>query len=498
MLRWVLSSLFIIQLYVNTARSWPANSETPSYDENQENIPKSYNGYKLLRTSPIVHSQLADALLLSLDGKHGVHFWTFPRENETTDILASPRLFPHVQSLLDGLGVDHDVVHHDISEILAEENVAVQEEATGRQLASQHRMNWNTYHRYSDILGFCRFLSESRQSVPGGPSISMETIGRSTEGRDIVLVKISNGGSGSKPAIWLDGGMHAREWISPATVTYIMNALVTDSAKNSDLLNAFDWYFVPVVNVDGYEFTHTNDRFWRKTRSRTSSYLGCKGVDPNRNWGFMWGGAGTSNDPCSDVYRGPKAFSEPETLAVSQAILARRNQIKMYLTFHAYSQMILIPWGYGRQKPADYNELYNLGLKGKQALEATYRTPYRLGTAPDLLYSAAGGSDDWAKGAAGIKYSYTFELRDTGRYGFALPASQIKPTGEETFNAVRALALGLQQAGNKIGGSGGVPQKPRLPGYPKLPRPGSIGATDLLDDEVGETASNNYDGELPQ
>jgi hypothetical protein len=107
---------------------------------------------------------------------------------------------------------------------------------------------------------------------------------------------------------------------------------------------------------------------------------------------------GTSSDPCSDIYKGPRAFSEPETSAVSNAILARRDQIKMYLTFHSYSQLLLVPWGYGKGKPADYNELYNLGMKGKQALEATYRTQYKIGTAPDLLYSAAGGSDDWAKG----------------------------------------------------------------------------------------------------
>ena len=77
---------------------------------------------------------------------------------------------------------------------------------------------------------------------------------------------------------------------------------------------------------------------------------------------------------------------------MSQAILARKDQIKMYLTFHSYSQLLLVPWGYGRQKPADYNELYSLGMQGKRALEGTYGTQYKIGTAPDLLYSAAGGS----------------------------------------------------------------------------------------------------------
>lgn len=52
---------------------------------------------------------------------------------------------------------------------------------------------------------------------------------------------------------------------------------------------------------------------------------------------------------------------------------------------------------------------------------------------------AAGGSDDWAYDA-GVKYSFTFELRDTGRYGFALPESQIKPTCQETMLAVKYIA----------------------------------------------------------
>lgn len=59
---------------------------------------------------------------------------------------------------------------------------------------------------------------------------------------------------------------------------------------------------------------------------------------------------------------------------------------------------------------------------------------------------STGSSDDWAKGKAGIKYSYTVELRDKGSHGFLLPASQILPTGREMFAAVRAIARALAQA----------------------------------------------------
>lgn len=65
---------------------------------------------------------------------------------------------------------------------------------------------------------------------------------------------------------------------------------------------------------------------------------------------------------------------------------------------------------------------------------------YTVGPAANTLYPASGGSDDWAKGQAGFKYAYTIELRDNGRYGFVLPATQIQPTATEALAAVRVIA----------------------------------------------------------
>ena len=52
---------------------------------------------------------------------------------------------------------------------------------------------------------------------------------------------------------------------------------------------------------------------------------------------------------------------------------------------------------------------------------------------------ASGGSEDWTYGELGVKYSFSVELRDEGQYGFLLPADQIIPTGEETFEGLKAL-----------------------------------------------------------
>jgi murein tripeptide amidase MpaA len=65
--------------------------------------------------------------------------------------------------------------------------------------------------------------------------------------------------------MYIQGGTHAREWVSPATVTYFANEL-TSNPDFADLTDSLDWYFVFVHNPDGYEFSRSDDRMWRKTR----------------------------------------------------------------------------------------------------------------------------------------------------------------------------------------------------------------------------------------
>lgn len=135
-----------------------------------------------------------------------------------------------------------------------------------------------------------------------------------------------------------------REWISTSTITYIINELVTKSENYSDLLNAVDFYFAPVINPDGYEFTFTTNRLWRKTRSNYGNYTGnCIGVDNNRNFGFHYGeDGGSSENPCSETYRGPNAYSEPEADGVKDYILSKSAEVKWtaFITLHSYSQVI--------------------------------------------------------------------------------------------------------------------------------------------------------------
>ncbi|CAG9564612.1 unnamed protein product [Danaus chrysippus] len=302
-----------------------------------------------------------------------------------------------------------------------------------------HRMTWKQYHRLEDIHGFMDYLAKTYPKI-----VSVNSIGKSYEGRDLKVLRISDGKPSNK-AVFIDGGIHAREWISPATVTYFINQIAENFDEESDDIRNIDWYFLPVVNPDGYEYTHIKDRLWRKNRKPALyGVRQCVGTDLNRNFGYRWGGKGSSSNPCSEIYRGARAFSEPESRAVSEFIKTSAANFSAYLTYHSYGQYLLYPWGYDNAVPPDHKELDLVGKNIAAAIEATGGSKYSVGSSSGLLYPASGGSDDWAKGQ-GIKYAYTIELSDTGRHGFVLPTTFIEPVARESLSGLRVLAAQLRK-----------------------------------------------------
>jgi murein tripeptide amidase MpaA len=295
------------------------------------------------------------------------------------------------------------------------------------------------YHRFEEIEAYLKQLQRENSLV------SLKLLGHTLENREINAVRISSGGDSKRPAILIDAGIHAREWVAPATALYLINTLATK--YNSDpqvktLVDSFDWYIVPVVNPDGYAYTWKTNRGWRKNRSRPQPFSGCYGVDPNRNFELGFGGASTSKNPCSDIYPGPSPFSESESRAVRKLTLDTVGRMRVIITLHSFGQMWMSPWGYVNSRPADYTKMTSAANKAVAALRAVHGTSYKVGAIYEVIYPTGGGSIDWQYSVGNTSYAYAVELRPNSNNfnGFELPRTQIIPTAQEIWAAVSTLA----------------------------------------------------------
>ncbi|XP_075385180.1 carboxypeptidase O [Tenrec ecaudatus] len=299
-------------------------------------------------------------------------------------------------------------------------------------LSSLETYNYNQYHPIGEIYQWMSQISEKYKDV-----VTQHFLGMTYEARPMYYLKISQPSSQPKKMIWMDCGIHAREWIAPAFCQWFVKEILQnykDSSRISRLLRHLDLYVLPVLNIDGYVYTWTTDRLWRKSRSPHNNGT-CFGTDLNRNFDASWCSIGASKN-CQDLtFCGTGPVSEPETRAVSRFIESQKEHILCFLTMHSYGQLILTPYGYTGNKSSNYEELIKVGQKAANALKAKHGTNYRVGSSIDVLYASSGSSRDWARDI-GIPFSYTFELRDNGTHGFLLPEDQIQPTCEETMEAV--------------------------------------------------------------
>ncbi|XP_018529294.1 carboxypeptidase B [Lates calcarifer] len=394
-----------------------------------------FEGEKVFRLKPVLDEHVT--LIRDLAKNIEVDFWR-PESPELVtididvDIRVPAMYLDIVYTILQQNDIEHEVLIEDLQ-------TAVDDQTDEK--ASPRSHSYTKYNDWNKIQSWIASISSSNPSL-----ISKQVIGNTYEGRPMTVLKLGKKSSSTKPAIFMDCGIHAREWISPAFCQwFVKEALATygSDSQMTSLLNQMDVFVLPVFNIDGYDYTHKSNRMWRKTRSRKSG-SSCIGTDPNRNFNAGWCSTGASNNPCSDTFCGYKPESEIEVKNVADFIRRNKSIIKAYITIHSYSQLLLFPYSYTYELAAHHSELLKVAEGASAALRSLYGTRYTSGPGATTIYPAAGGSDDWAYDL-GVKYSYTFELRDTGRYGFLLPESQIKPTCEETMLAVKYIAAYVQK-----------------------------------------------------
>ncbi|VDM95238.1 unnamed protein product [Thelazia callipaeda] len=428
-----------------------------------------------------------------------VDFWKPPSlVNETVDFMVNSKFRDKLHQFLDEHSIDYNIIIDDVHQFYAIALSYLQQidELTPRQailFGNQRRFQdessskldlvMGEYHSYDAIVWWLKSLEERFPEI-----VEVISIGITAEGRNIFGAKLGTKNVNKTGVIWIDAGIHAREWASVHTALYFIKKLVTDyfiDPKTTEYFELLDIYIYPCLNPDGYEYTRSapNDpsvRLWRKNRGlgeqcerRDGKERCCRGVDLNRNFAFYFAVSqcyfkrflvmnvtfsipetGSSYSPCSEIYHGKYAFSEKETRAVRDAVLSLRHRMKSYITLHTYSQLWVYP--YSNKRFAYSDDVDDLKAVAKQAVESLrrlYGTKYRYGTGPEIIYAYSGGSADWAKKTARVKYSYTIELRPSyfctlllnevsniaAWNGFVLDKRQLIPTGRETYEGVKVV-----------------------------------------------------------
>lgn len=363
-------------------------------------------------------------------------------------VLVQPDQLEAFTSLMDGQGIAYRIHADDIKSKLDYDDMLIEEAHNATKARNGARLPYDNYQTWEAIEAY---LDDVARRFPN--RATLVNAGQSFEGRNLKYLKISstNFEDKSKPVIVIDGGIHAREWISPPTVTWAIRKLVEDVTE-PDLLDRFDWILFPVVNPDGYRFTFTNNRFWRKTRSTDQSALGsiCPGVDGNRNYDFFWNTVGTSSNACADTFAGRRAFSEVEVRAVRDILHEHLPRIALYLTMHSFGSMILYPWGHDGSLSNNALGLHTVGIAMADAINSkalSHFPRYVVGNSVLVIgYAASGASEDYAH-SIGVPFSYTYELPglNSGMQGFVLEPRYIQQVCEETWLGIVA---GARRAGD--------------------------------------------------
>jgi hypothetical protein len=302
----------------------------------------------------------------------------------------------------------------------------------------------SAYHNYNEMAAETQTIANSFPAL-----VQRFSVGTSFDGRQMWALKISDNvlTDENEPEVLFTAHQHAREHLTVEMALYIAHLLTDNYANDSRIRNIVDnreVWIIPDVNPDGgeYDIATGSYRSWRKNRQPNAGSSAI-GTDLNRNWSWQWGCCGgSSGTTSSETYRGPSAFSAPETQRVrdfvSSRVVGGVQQIKAAIDWHTYSELVLWPYGYTTANLAPGLTQDDRDAHAALGVQMAGTNGYTPEQASDL-YIADGTINDWEWGAHKI-FNYTFEMFPTSSSpGFYPPDEQIVP--QTTRNKEATLML---------------------------------------------------------
>ncbi|MFF4365776.1 M14 family zinc carboxypeptidase [Streptomyces sp. NPDC001594] len=292
---------------------------------------------------------------------------------------------------------------------LAAQGVKLAERKLSAQgLARTKAAGDGVFRPYSGKGGLQEEILRTAQENPGLTKVV--SIGKTVLGKDILALKVTKDAKrtrdGDKPSVLYMSNQHAREWITPEMTRRLMHHTLDNYGKDARitrLVDSTELWFLLSANPDGYDYTFTSDdaRLWRKNlhdNNGDGRITAVDGVDLNRNFAYKWGwdNEGSSPSPSSETYRGPKARSEPETVALDT--FEKRIGFRYAINYHSASELLLYGVGWQVATPTPDDVAY-------KALAGTPEHPAVPGYYPQIsseLYTTNGEADGHAANANGV------------------------------------------------------------------------------------------------
>ncbi|OXU26456.1 hypothetical protein TSAR_009733 [Trichomalopsis sarcophagae] len=362
-----------------------------------------YDKYKVFRINPLYEEQ--NIILTSLEVARVYYtfqnkttfpsllkysFWKSPSHNHPSDLMVAPEKLNEFFHTMNVTGIRYENYIDNVETLIRNENLSSKTNSS---------FDWTSYYTLEEVYQWLDILERSHPNV-----VKVIIGGHSYEDRDIKGIKLSF--SRNNPGIFIEGGIHAREWISPATVTYSINEFLTSKEPSvRKLAESHGWYIFP---------THCGV-------NRSKNADGCYGADGNRNWNNMWM-IGASKNGCENVYAGSAAFSE----------------IEMKSIFHCYSQLLLLPYRHIKEHVDNYDVMPLRKDTVRSILWERFTKHFvsKFNSTADnqacMNNPGSGISIDWVKNSLKLPVVFLFELRDKGN-------DPIIPNSQEILDGLLVL-----------------------------------------------------------
>lgn len=186
--------------------------------------------------------------LAAWEFKQGVDFWVRRGADEPSRIMVSPDVEDSFLEFLKYRQIENELIVADVESTLqADKNERLMARTKRSVFSSDGSPDFTLYMSYEEMESYTVRLAQQYPNL-----VKRDVIGKSIEGRDIFGMRVSSGSEfGKKPIIFIDAGIHAREWVGHHSVLFLLDQLVTNATVTAELVDKVDWVIVPNANPDG-------------------------------------------------------------------------------------------------------------------------------------------------------------------------------------------------------------------------------------------------------